>query len=66
MAKKQIQKPQNNYRCKDCLFLGKDNPTFLRVADRSPILAECLQDKPYYTNKERRACDLFKPRNNKP
>ena len=59
MAKK-IQKPQNNYRCKDCLHLGEDNPFFLRNADRSPILAKCLQNEPYYTNKMRRACDLFK------
>lgn len=61
MAKK-IQKPQNNYRCKDCRFLGKDNPKFLRNADYSPILAECLIDKPYYTNKMSRACEHFKPK----
>lgn len=61
MAKK-TTKPQSNHRCKDCLYLGKDNPNFLRNADRSPILAECLMDKPYYTNKMRRACDLFKPK----
>ena len=61
MAKK-LQKPQNNYRCKDCLYLGKDNPNFLKNADRSPILAECLMDKPYYTNKMRRACEYFKLR----
>ena len=59
MAKK-IQKPQNNYRCKDCQHLGKDNPKFLKNADHSPILAECLMDKPFYTNKMRRACGLFK------
>lgn len=59
MAKK-LQKPQSNYRCKDCLYLGKDNPKFLRIADRSPILAECLMNKPYDTNKMRRACELFK------
>ena len=59
MAKK-ISKPQNNYRCKDCLYMGKDNPNFLRNADRSPILAECSQNKPYYRNKQGRACDLFK------
>ena len=59
MAKK-IPKPQNNYRCRDCFFLGRDNPYFLRNADKSPILAECLMDKPYYTNKMRRACGLFK------
>lgn len=56
------QQQQSNYRCKDCRFLGKDNPNFLRVADRSPILAECLVNKPFYTNKMRRACDLFKPK----
>jgi hypothetical protein len=61
MAKKS-QKQNSNYRCKDCLFLGKDNPKFLRVADRSPILAECLVNKPFYTNKMRIACDLFKPK----
>ena len=61
MAKK-IQKPQNNHRCKDCRYLGKDNPYFFRNADRSLILAKCLMDEPYYTNKMRRACDLFKPR----
>lgn len=59
MAKK-LQSPQSNYRCKDCLHLGKDNPRFLRNADHSPILAECLMDVPYYTNKERRACEKFK------
>lgn len=40
--------------------MGKDNPDFLRNADRSPILAECFQNKPYYRNKQGRACDLFK------
>ena len=61
MAKKTTQ-PSNNYRCKDCLHLGKDNPNFLRNADHSPILAKCLENEPYYTNKERRACELFKLR----
>ena len=59
MAKK-LQKPQNNYRCRDCQHLGEDNPNFLRNADHSPILAKCLQNIPYYTNKNRRACELFK------
>jgi hypothetical protein len=59
MAKK-IAKPLNDYRCKDCAHLGADNPNFTRNADRSPILAECLMNKPYYTNKMRRACEKFK------
>lgn len=59
---KRTQAQQSNYRCKDCLHLGKDNPKFLRNADHSPILAECLMDRPYYTNKMRRACGLFKPK----
>lgn len=61
MAKKR-QIPQSNYRCKDCRYLGKDNPNFLKNADHSPILAECLMNKPYDTNKMRRACELFKPK----
>lgn len=40
--------------------MGKDNPNFLRNTDHSPILAECFQNKPYYRNKQGRACDLFK------
>lgn len=59
MAKK-IVKPLHDYRCKDCAFLGADNPNFRRNADRSPILAECLKNRPFFTNKMRRACDLFK------
>ena len=59
MAKK-ITKPLNDYRCKDCAHLGADNPQFLRNADRSPILAKCLQNIPYDTNKMRRACEKFK------
>lgn len=59
MAKKS-QAPQNNYRCKDCQHLGEDNPFFLRNTDRTPILAKCLEDEPYYTNKKRRACERFK------
>lgn len=59
MAKARPQ-TESNYRCKDCLHLGADNPRFLRNADHSPILAECLMDRPYYTNKMRRACGLFK------
>lgn len=63
MAKK-TQKPISNYRCKDCQHLGEDNPYFLRNADHSPILAKCLQTPPFYTNKMRRACDLFKLKQN--
>lgn len=61
MAKRIIKEVTDN-RCKDCRYLGKDNPNFLRNADRSPILAECLMNKPYYTNKMRRACNLFEKR----
>lgn len=59
MAKK-IAKPLNDYRCRDCAHLGADNHQFLRNADRSPILAKCLQNEPYDTNKMRRACEKFK------
>lgn len=62
MAKRISSSQKTNHRCKECLYLGKDDPRFYRNADHSPILAECLQNKPYYTNKERRACELFKLR----
>lgn len=57
---KRVQKPQSDDRCKDCIHLGEDHPRFLRNADHSPILAKCLVNEPYYTNKMRRACECFK------